>query len=100
MKFFDVFWNVWKVRTSIKIQQTLENSYVEAKRRAQLNSNLPQIINALETNQQSFGSELEKQRKLIQVEKALRELPTMNLSEEEKKVAKEELLKVREFLNS
>lgn len=100
MKFFDIFWDVWKLRTSVKIQQSVEKSFSEARRKSQLNSNLPQIINALESNQQSFGSELEKQRKLIQVEKALRQLPTMNLSDEEKQIAKEELLKVKQILES
>lgn len=100
MKFWDIFWTTWKVRTSIKIQQNVESSFTRARADAQLNANLPQILQEIINNENNFGSFLEKQRKLIQVEKALKNLPQMKLTTEEQQIAKEELLKVKQILES
>lgn len=98
MKFSDIFWTTWKIRTSIKIQQKIENAVSESRERAQWNSNLPKIVQEIVNADNNFGSFLEKQRKLIQVEKALRNLPQMSLTNDEKKLAQEELLKLKHYL--
>lgn len=99
MKFSDIFWTTAKVKASIAIQDAIVDSVVEARRQASNASNLPYIIRELIENNSHFGNFLEKQRKLIQVEKALNGLHAMNqLTDEQKKVAREELLKVKQIL--
>ena len=101
MKFSDIFWTTAKVRASIAIQDAIVDGVREANRVAALNSNLPDIIRELIENQNGFGSFLEKQRKLIQIEKALVNLPNMTgLNDEQKQIARVELLKVKNFLES
>lgn len=101
MKFSDIFWNTFKVRASVAIQDAIIDNVTETNRRATLSSNMPDIIRELLDNEAGFGSFLEKQRKLIQVEKALANLPNMNqLTTEQKQIAREELLKVKEVLEN
>lgn len=99
MNFSDIFWTTAKVRASIAIQDAIIDSVKETQRQANNASNLPDIIRELVEGNSNFGSFLEKQRKLIQVEKALANLPNMNqLNNEQKVIAREELLKVKQFL--
>lgn len=100
MNFFDIFWNTWKVRTSIKIQQKIEGAIENGKKQSELNSNMPEIVKELYQNNLHFGSFLEKQRTLIKIEKELAKLPSMqDVEDEEKEKIKMELLRIKEFLN-
>jgi predicted choloylglycine hydrolase len=99
MKFSDIFWTTLRVRTAIKIQDTIIDSVTEAGKRAIIASNMPIIIRELLECENHFGSFLEKQRKLIQVDKALSNLHKMNeLTDKQKQIAREELLKLKQFL--
>lgn len=62
MSFWNTFVKVWQVRTSIKIQETFESSFKQAKQEAELKRNLPDIINELETKNSTWEAELEKHR--------------------------------------
>lgn len=99
MKFSDIFWTTLRVRTAIKIQDTIIDSVTEAGKRAIIASNMPIIIRELLECENHFDSFLEKQRKLIQVDKALSNLHKMNeLTDKQKQIAREELLKLKQFL--
>ncbi len=62
MSFWNTFVKVWQVRTSIKIQESIETSFRNARKEAELQRNLPEIINELETKNSIWEIELEKQR--------------------------------------
>lgn len=62
MSFWNTFVKVWQVRTSIKIQESIESSFRQAKQEAELQRNLPDIINELETKNNTWEAELEKHR--------------------------------------
>lgn len=100
MKFSKIFWTTFKVRAAIAIQDEIINSVEKSKREAELNKNLPVIFNNILENKLEFDSFLEKQRKLIQVEKALSLLPEMkNLNHEQKKSLEQELVKLKNQLS-
>lgn len=101
MKFSDIFWTTFKVRAAVKIQDTIINSVAETQKQRAISANLPEIIKELIENQHHFGSFMEKERKLIQVNKALANLEYMDqLTKEQKIIAREELLKLKNFLEN
>jgi hypothetical protein len=63
MSFWDTFKKVWEVRTSVRIQESLENSIREMHKAKEIKNNLPQIINEIEEVNSSWESELERRRK-------------------------------------
>lgn len=62
MSFWDTFVKVWQVRKSIKIQESYESSFKQARLEAELKRNLPDIINELETKNSTWEAELEIHR--------------------------------------
>ena len=62
MSFWDTFVKVWQVRTSVRIQESIEDTIRDAQRNAELQRNLPDIINELETKNSSWEKELEMHR--------------------------------------
>ena len=63
MGFWDTFVKVWQVRTSIKIQESLEESYRVAKENAETQANIPKIIDELNKKNTSWDEKLEHHRK-------------------------------------
>jgi hypothetical protein len=63
MSFWDTFKKVWEVRTSVRIQESLENSIREMHKANEIKNNLPQIINEIEEVNSSWESELERRRR-------------------------------------
>lgn len=63
MSFWDTFKKVWEVRTSVRIQESLENSIREMHRANEIKNNLPQIINEIEEVNSSWELELERRRR-------------------------------------
>lgn len=60
MGFWDTFVRVWQVRTSVRIQQSIENYLHERKRVNELNTNIPSILNELEKKNESWESQMKK----------------------------------------
>lgn len=60
MGFWDTFVRVWQVRTSVRIQQSIENYLHERKRVNELNANIPSILNELEKKNESWESQMKK----------------------------------------
>lgn len=63
MSFWDTFKKVWEVRTSIRIQESLENSIREMHRDNEIKRNLPELINEIEEVNSSWEVELERRRR-------------------------------------
>jgi hypothetical protein len=70
MGFWDTFVKVWQVRTSIKIQESLEESYRVAKENARVakenaetQANIPKIVDELNKKNASWNEKLELHRK-------------------------------------
>jgi hypothetical protein len=63
MGFWDTFVKVWQVRTSIKIQESLEESYRVAKENAETQANIPKIIDELNKKNASWNKKIEHHRK-------------------------------------
>lgn len=63
MGFWDTFVKVWEVRTSIKIQESLENSFRVAKENSELQANIPDIIEELDKKNQSWDDKINHHRK-------------------------------------
>ena len=63
MGFWDTFVKVWQVRTSIKIQESLEVSYRVAKENAETQANIPKIIDELSQKNASWDEKIEHHRK-------------------------------------
>ena len=63
MSFWDTFKKVWEVRTSVHIQESLENSIREMNRVNEIKNNLPQIINEIEEVNSLWEVELERRRR-------------------------------------
>jgi hypothetical protein len=61
MGFWDVFVKVWQVRTSIRIQESLENSF-RNNRRSKTFDNLQEIVGALIRNNDSWQRKLNAHR--------------------------------------
>ena len=63
MSFWDTFKKVWEVRTSIRIQDSLENSIREMHRDKEIKRNLSELINEIEEVNSSWEVELERRRR-------------------------------------
>ncbi len=63
MGFWDIFAKVWQVRTSIKTQESLEESYWVAKENEETQANIPKIIDELNKKNASWNEKLEHHRK-------------------------------------
>jgi hypothetical protein len=63
MSFWTTFKKVWEVRTSIRIQESLENSIREIHKTNEIRNNLPEIINEIVEVNSSWEAELERRRK-------------------------------------
>jgi hypothetical protein len=63
MGFWDTFVKVWQVRTSVRIQESLENSYRVAKENSELQANIPDIIDELDKKNQSWDDKINHHRK-------------------------------------
>lgn len=62
MGFWDTFVKVWQVRTSMKIQESLEKSYFEAKEKAKFQANVDEIIKELETKNKTWDDKISYHR--------------------------------------
>jgi hypothetical protein len=63
MSFWSTFKKVWEVRTSVRIQESLENTIREMHRANEIKNNLPDIINEIEEVNSSWEVELERRRR-------------------------------------
>lgn len=63
MGFWDTFVKVWQVRTSIKIQESLEESYQVAKENAETQANIPKIIDELNKKNETWEQKINHHRK-------------------------------------
>jgi hypothetical protein len=63
MGFWDTFVKVWQVRTSVRIQESIENSYRIAKENSELQANIPDIIDQLDKKNQSWNDKINHYRK-------------------------------------
>jgi hypothetical protein len=63
MSFWDTFIKVWQVRTSIKIQESIEESVKAARINSEIQANIPQIIEELNNKNSSWEEKLEQHRK-------------------------------------
>jgi hypothetical protein len=63
MGFWDTFVKVWQVRTSVRIQESLENSYRVAKENSELQANIPDIVDELNKKNQSWDDKINHHRK-------------------------------------
>lgn len=63
MSFWNTFKKVWEVRTSVRIQESLENSIREIHRDNEIKKNLPELINEIEDINSSWEVELERRRR-------------------------------------
>lgn len=63
MGFWETFVKVWEVRTSIKIQESLENSYRVAKENKETQANIPDIIEELDKKNKSWDDKINQYRK-------------------------------------
>lgn len=63
MGFWDTFVKVWQVRTSVRIQESLENSYRVAKENSELQANIPDIVDELNKKNQSWVDKINHHRK-------------------------------------
>lgn len=62
MSFWDTFVKVWQVRTSIKIQESIETSYSAAKKDKETQANIPKIIEELNKKNSSWNEKLKQHR--------------------------------------
>lgn len=62
MGFWETFVKVWQVRTSIKIQESLEESYRVAKENAETQANMPKIIDELNKKNASWNEKIKHHR--------------------------------------
>ena len=63
MSFWDTFVKVWQVRTSIKIQESLEESYRVSKENAETQANIPKIVDELNKKNASWNKKINHHRK-------------------------------------
>lgn len=63
MGFWDTFVKVWRVRTAIKIQESLEDAYLAAKENSETQANMPKIIDELNKNNASWSAKIEYHRR-------------------------------------
>jgi hypothetical protein len=62
MGFWDIFVNVWQVRTSIRIQENLEEAFRESKSKAQTEANIKEIVDELHVKNESWYKQLNYHR--------------------------------------
>jgi hypothetical protein len=62
MGLWKTFIKVWEVRTSVKFQESIEQSMLEAQKLAELNRNLPDIVNELDRVNTSWNKQIEIER--------------------------------------
>lgn len=65
MSFWHTFVKVWQVRTSIKIQESLEDCFVRTKENIETKANMPQILNELNKKNVSWSKKINHYRKNI-----------------------------------
>lgn len=65
MVFWDTFVKVWQVRTSVRFQESLEKSYRVAKENAEMQANIPKIIDELNKKNESWNEKINHHRKKI-----------------------------------
>lgn len=63
MSFWDTFVKVWQVRTSIKIQESLEESFRIANENKETQANIPKIIDELNKKNASWDEKIKRHRK-------------------------------------
>lgn len=63
MGIWNTFVKVWQVRTSVKIQQTIESSYYDAKEKIETQANLKEIIDELNKKNKSWKNSINNHRK-------------------------------------
>ena len=64
MSFWNTFWRVCEVRTSVRIQQNIERAVQNSRAKAELNSNLPDIIQELEEKNGDWNRKLKFHREV------------------------------------
>lgn len=62
MGFWDTFVKVWQVRTSIRIQDSIESGVLRANEEKELRMNLPRIVQELNRKNTVWEEEIERQR--------------------------------------
>ncbi len=65
MGFWDTFVKVWQVRASVRIQESLEESYRVTKENAETQANIPKIIDELNKKNESWNEKINHHRKKI-----------------------------------
>lgn len=63
MSFWDTFVKVWQVRTSINIQESIEEYFRISRKNAQTKLNMPQIINEVSEKNKLWQGKINKYRK-------------------------------------
>ncbi len=64
MSFWDIFVKVWQVRTSIKIQESLEESYRIVKENRETPDNTAKIIEELNKKNVSWDEKINRNRNM------------------------------------
>jgi len=62
MSFWRTFFDIWKIRTSIRIQESVENYLVESRLASEKQANLPQIISEVTKKNSSWDENLKNSR--------------------------------------
>ena len=62
MGFWSTFIKVWQVRTSIRIQEGLENSFKSAVEEKETSENIPKILNEVNSKNNMWDREMDFQR--------------------------------------
>jgi hypothetical protein len=63
MSFWNTFVKVWQVRTSINIQESIEEHFRISRKNAQTKLNMPQISNEVTKKNRSWQGKVNKYRK-------------------------------------
>jgi hypothetical protein len=63
MSFWQTFVKVWQVRTSIKIQESLEDYFVRAISNAETKANIPKIVDEVNKKNVSWNKKINHYRK-------------------------------------
>jgi hypothetical protein len=62
MGFWETFVKVWQVRTSIKIQESFEETYRTSKNHFQKQSNISMVVDELDKKNKSWDEKIEYHR--------------------------------------
>ena len=68
MGFWDTFFRVWQIRTSARIQESIENSFKESRENSELETNIPKIIDELGKKNLSWDAKINYQREKNKIE--------------------------------